>query len=98
MEPGITQTEAFDRLRLFRSHYEQMLKKVDSCRRGQVLFDLPLMNISNLRSVGRQMDLFQRLYILYSDVFRMVNGFEDQPWKEADCSEIEANMLSLQAK
>lgn len=83
---------------LFRNTYEQLTRKAESLQRGQMLFGLPVMNVAALRTVGRQMEMLQRLYGLYSDVHKVVNGFKETPWKEANCEEIEYQLVSLQSR
>ncbi|VDL87940.1 unnamed protein product [Schistocephalus solidus] len=95
---GISHTEAFDRQMLFRNEYDQLLRRAESVQRGQALFGLPIMDISDLKSVGRQLDLLQRLYGLYSDVYKLAGSFEDQMWRDANIDDIETSLLALQTR
>ncbi len=83
---------------LFKNTYEQLIRKAEGLQKGQQLFGLPVMSIANLKTVGKQMEMLQRLYGLYSDVYRVVNGFKETPWKEANCEDIEYHLISLQTR
>ncbi|VDN35477.1 unnamed protein product [Dibothriocephalus latus] len=83
---------------LFRNEYDQLLRRAESVQRGQTLFGLPVMDISDLKAVGRQLDLLQRLYGLYSDVYKLAGSFEDQMWRDANIDDIETSLLALQTR
>ncbi|EUB61781.1 Dynein heavy chain 5, axonemal [Echinococcus granulosus] len=97
-EPNISQTEAMDRQVIFRNNYERLMMKAEEILRGQRLFGLPEMSLANLRAVGKQMEMLQRLYSLYSDVYSVVNQVRETPWREANFQEIEYELLALQTR
>ncbi|VEL22812.1 unnamed protein product [Protopolystoma xenopodis] len=98
MTPGLSQHEAFDCQLLFRSEHEQLLRKAESCRRGQVLFGLPTVNLEELKRIGRQLELLQRLYGLYSEVNRTVASYSDTAWRDADLEMVEMQLIDFEAK
>ncbi|VDM33429.1 unnamed protein product [Hydatigera taeniaeformis] len=97
-EPNISQTEAIDRQMIVRNNYERLIMKAEEILRGQRLFGLSEMNLSNLRAVGKQMEMLQRLYSLYNSVHNVVNEFRETPWREANFQEIEHSLLTLQTR
>lgn len=87
-----------DRQMIFRNNYERLMMKAEEVLRGQRLFGLPEMSLTNLRAVGKQMEMLQRLYSLYSNVHSVVNEFRETPWKEVNFLEIEHALLTLQTR
>ncbi|GAA47151.1 dynein heavy chain 5 axonemal [Clonorchis sinensis] len=82
--PDLTQHEAVDRQLVFRNAYEQLMKKAESCARGERLVGLTPISLVGMRQVGQQLDLLQRLYGLCSEVNRKLEACFLTPWKDAD--------------
>ncbi|OON17598.1 hypothetical protein X801_06563 [Opisthorchis viverrini] len=86
--PDLTQYEAVDRQLIFRNAYEQLMKKAESCARGERLVGLTPISLIGMRHVGHQLDLLQHLYGLCSEVNRKLEACFLTPWKDADLPQL----------
>ncbi|KAF6773855.1 hypothetical protein AHF37_06334 [Paragonimus kellicotti] len=95
MTPGLTQYEAFDRQLFFRSAHEQLMRKVESCARGELLFGLTPISMDGLKRIGQQLELLQCLYGLYSEVNLTLEMFAYTVWRDADMTRLQEKLTEF---
>ncbi|KAF5400265.1 hypothetical protein PHET_06384 [Paragonimus heterotremus] len=95
MTPGLTQYEAFDRQLFFRSAHEQLMRKVESCARGERLFGLTPISMDGLKRIGQQLELLQCLYGLYSEVNGTLEMFAYTMWRDADMTRLQEKLTEF---
>ena len=69
MSPGITPMEATDRLKRFQLLLEQRERKYAAYSNGEHLFGLPATGYPELDKTRKELDLLERLYSLYLQVY-----------------------------
>jgi len=84
MVPGIEPKEALNRLRMFSDEYSIRKRKFDSYHAGETLFGLPHQKYPELEKTQSQIELLDKLYMLYSKVKDTVAKWKDIPWTEID--------------
>lgn len=89
MAPNVSQYDALDRQVLFRNTHEQLMRKAESCVRGQNLFGITPLALDGMAQVGQQLELLQRLYGLFSTVNRALERYDYIEWAELNLIRIE---------
>jgi dynein heavy chain, axonemal len=95
MVSGITPQEASDRLSVFQLRFDELWRKFTTYSGGEELFGLPQTQYPDLERIKKELTLLQKLYGLYNDVIKTVNGYFDIPWKEVDIQKINAELLEF---
>ena len=80
MEPGLTPSEANNRLKKFQTEYAQREKKFQTYSNGEALFGLPVTDYPALSKTKKELDLLDRLYSLYISVNEHLDGWREMPW------------------
>lgn len=95
MVSGITPQEASDRLSVYQLRFDELWRKFITYSGGEDLFGLPQTPYPELDRIKKELALLQKLYSLYNDVIKTVNGYFDIPWKEVDIAKINGELLEF---
>ncbi|XP_043198855.1 dynein axonemal heavy chain 8-like [Amphibalanus amphitrite] len=96
MEVGIPAQEASDRLALFQSRFDDLWHKFQVYTAGQRLFGLAESDYPSLHTTKKELNLLQKLYGLYNEVMKSVNGYYDTAWPDLDIEQINAELIDFQ--
>ena len=80
--PGIEPKVALYRLKMFQEEYLIRERKFNSYNGGEVLFGLPNQQYPELEETKKQIELFDKLYNLYSKVKDTLSRWKDIQWTE----------------
>ena len=79
--PGILPSEALDRLKSFKSKYDEVLKrKRENCERGEKIFNLTHKKYEELDQTDKEMTWLLSLYQLYASVLNDITSWRDITW------------------
>ncbi|TPP56023.1 Dynein heavy chain 5 axonemal [Fasciola gigantica] len=98
MVPGLPPQEALDKQIQFKNRYDNLIRKITSAIKGELLFGLEPSDYSRVQQIGRELDLLQRLYGLYNEVNRTVAGYYEIIWQDVDMEKIGADLQEFQNK
>ncbi|VDQ16898.1 unnamed protein product [Trichobilharzia regenti] len=98
MVPGLPPQEALDKQIQFKNRFDNLLRKIMTATKGELLFGLPVTDYSRVQQIGKELDLLQRLYGLYNEVNRTVSGYYEIIWQEVDMEKIGNDLLEFQNK
>lgn len=96
MEVGIPAQEASDRLALFQSRFDDLWHKFQVYMAGEHLFGLPESEYPSLHVTKKELNLLQKLYGLYNEVMKSVNGYYDTAWPDLDIEQIVTELTDFQ--
>ncbi|XP_037081499.1 LOW QUALITY PROTEIN: dynein heavy chain 8, axonemal-like [Pollicipes pollicipes] len=96
MEVGIPAQEASDRLALFQSRFDDLWHKFQVYTAGERLFGMPESDYPSLHVTKKELNLLQKLYGLYNEVMKSVNGYYDTAWPDIDIEQINAELIDFQ--
>ena len=82
MVTGIEPREALNRLRMFSEEYSVRKRKYDSYFAGEALFGLPHQSYPALEDTRKEIELLDKLYLLYSRVKDTIGKWKDIQWTE----------------
>jgi dynein heavy chain len=82
MVPGLEPRDALERLRKFKEEFSVHKRKFDSYFSGETLFGLPHTSYPELKKTETEIELLDKLYILYSKVKDTISKWKDVPWTE----------------
>jgi len=92
--PGILPSEALDRLKSFKSKYDEVLKrKRENCERGEKIFNLTHKKYEELDQTDKEMTWLLSLYQLYASVLNDITQ-----WKEITWNEVSKNLKDMTEK
>ncbi|KAA3670460.1 uncharacterized protein DEA37_0003344 [Paragonimus westermani] len=98
MVPGLPPQEALDKQIQFKNRYDNLIRKINTALKGELLFGLPPSDHSRVQQIGRELDLLQRLYGLYNEVNRTVASYYEIVWQEVDIEKIGVDLQEFQNK
>ncbi|KER25686.1 hypothetical protein T265_14170, partial [Opisthorchis viverrini] len=98
MVPGLAPQEALDKQIQFKNRFDNLIRKINTALKGELLFGLPASDYSRVQQIGRELDLLQRLYGLYNEVNRTVASYYEIVWQEVDMEKIGADLQEFQNK
>lgn len=98
MVPGLPPQEALDKQIQFKNRYDNLIRKINSAIKGELLFGLEPSDYSRVQQIGRELDLLQRLYGLYNEVNRTVASYYEIVWQDVDMEKIAADLQEFQNK
>ena len=80
--PGIEPKVALYRLKMFQEEYLIRERKFNSYNGGEILFGLPNQQYPELEETKKQIELFDKLYNLYSKVKDTLARWKDIVWTD----------------
>lgn len=83
---------------LAQSRYDELQERYQTYSSGESLFGLEVTNYPALEKRKKEMNLLQKLYGLYSQVMRTIDGYYEILWSEIDTDAIIAELTELQNK
>ncbi|TPP55936.1 Dynein axonemal heavy chain 5 [Fasciola gigantica] len=96
MEQGVAPREASDRLCVFQTRFDEIYRKYITYSGGEELFGLPITEYPDLQRIRKELNLLQKLYLLYNSVLDTVNGYYDLSWADVDIDAINQQLLDFQ--
>ncbi|CAH8651359.1 unnamed protein product [Schistosoma margrebowiei] len=82
MVRGIPPREASDRLIIFQNRFDNLYRSYITYSAGEQLFGLPITEHTRLDDIRKQLNLLQKLYLLYNSVLNKTAGYYDIPWSD----------------
>ncbi|GFT85548.1 dynein heavy chain 5, axonemal [Trichonephila clavipes] len=98
MAEGITPEEASDRVDLFADRLEKLYDRYESYREGEELFALPISEYPILTQTKKDMVLLQKLFTLFNQAMKKINGYYEYAWKDVDVLVITEELADFQNK
>ncbi|KAK0165144.1 hypothetical protein PV328_003692, partial [Microctonus aethiopoides] len=98
MVEGIPAKEASERLILAQARYDELWERYQTYSSGEALFGLEVTEYPALGQRKKEMNLLQKLYGLYGQVMRTIDGYYEIPWSEIDTDAIITELVDLQNK
>ncbi|KAK8898529.1 Dynein heavy chain 5, axonemal [Tritrichomonas musculus] len=98
MSPGLTPSEASEKLKTFQHQFENFQKRWTTYSGGQELFGLPRTQLPELADLAKQLKLLNQLYGLYNEVNSYTRSIRDVLWVNVHFADIEAVMTEFQQK
>jgi len=95
MQDGIVPAEASDRLAVFQTRFDELYKRYVTYNGGEELFGLPQSDYPELQVVKKELSLLSKLYGLYNNVIKNVNGYYDIKWVDVDIEFINNQLLDF---
>ena len=96
MVPGVSPSEASDRLNIYQAKFDELWRKYQTYSGGEELFGLEVTEYPDLQRIRKELNLLQKLYTLYNMVLDTVNGYFDILWTEIDIEKINNELLDFQ--
>ncbi|CAL8073408.1 unnamed protein product [Calicophoron daubneyi] len=94
--PGIPPPEASDRLIIFQNRFDNLSRRYITCSAGEELFGLPVTEHPRIDQLRRELNLLQKLYLLYNSVLSKTAGYYEIPWAEVKIATISNELQDLQ--
>ncbi|EEB13574.1 ciliary dynein heavy chain, putative [Pediculus humanus corporis] len=94
--PGLAAREASDRVTLFQMRFDDLWERYERYANGERLFGLPLSDYPTLFERKKQMNLLNKLYSLYVQVMRSIDGYNNLLWADIDIDVINAELTEFQ--
>lgn len=88
----------FSRLLLFQARFEELWERYETYSSGESLFGIEVTEYPALQQRKREIHLLQKLYTLYLQVMRTIDGYYDILWSEIDIESIIADLTDFQNK
>ncbi|GFQ71799.1 dynein heavy chain 8, axonemal [Trichonephila clavata] len=98
MAEGITPEEASDRVNLFADQLEKLYDRYESYREGEELFALPISEYPVLTQTKKDMVLLQKLFTLFNQAMKKINGYYEYSWKDVDVLVMTEELADFQNK
>ncbi|VEL38956.1 unnamed protein product [Protopolystoma xenopodis] len=98
MVPGLAPQVALDKQIQFKNRFDNLVRKMNTTQKGELLFGFPLSDYSRLQQIGKELELLQRLYGLYNEVNRTVAGYYDIVWHDVSMESIGTDLAEFQSK
>ncbi|XP_048268511.1 dynein axonemal heavy chain 8 [Bombus terrestris] len=96
MVEGIPAKEASDRLIFFQALLEELWEKYETYSSGESLFGIEITDYPALHQRKREINLLQKLYSLYLQVIRTIDGYYEIPWSDIDIESIMTELADFQ--
>ncbi|XP_076010940.1 dynein axonemal heavy chain 5 isoform X2 [Genypterus blacodes] len=98
MVVGLAPQDASDRLSMFQNRFDNLFRKYITYTGGEELFGLPVTQHPQLLDIRKQLALLQKLYGLYNNVIKTVNGYDDILWADIHIEKINNELLDFQTR
>jgi len=95
MTPGLTPQEASDRLAVYQARFDDLWRKYTTYSGGEELFGLPQKEYPELNNIKKEVGLLQKLYGLYNDVMKGINGYYDILWVDVNIDKIKDQLVDF---
>ncbi|CAG7714181.1 unnamed protein product [Allacma fusca] len=96
MVEGLAPQDASDRLVTFQDEFDELFERYTMCNAGEKLFGLPEHDYPALNKLNKELALLQKLYGLFNDVMKAVNGYYDIKWSDLDIQKINGELTEFQ--
>ncbi|KAG7190763.1 hypothetical protein KM043_006835 [Ampulex compressa] len=96
MVEGVPAKEASERLLLFQARFEELWERYETYSSGESLFGIEVTEYPALQQRKREINLLQKLYTLYLQVMRTIDGYYNIPWSEIDIDTIVTELADFQ--
>lgn len=83
---------------MFQGWLDNLWEKYETYSSGENLFGIENTEYPALQQRRRELNLLQKLYSLYLQVMRSVNGYYEMPWSNVDTDVIIAELTDFQNK
>lgn len=98
MIEGISAKEASDRAFLFNHRFDELWRNFETYSTGEKLFGLPVTDYPVLHQRKKEFNLLNKLYTLYLEVLKTIDGYLEIPWAEVKIDEIIAEVADYQTR
>lgn len=83
---------------LFEAWFDDLNEKYETFSSGEALFGIDITEYPALTSRKKQLNLLQKLYSLYLQVMRSIEGYFKIPWIDIDTDVIISELTDFQNK
>eukprot|EP00792_Barthelona_sp_PAP020_P008883 TRINITY_DN3255_c1_g1_i1.p1 TRINITY_DN3255_c1_g1~~TRINITY_DN3255_c1_g1_i1.p1 ORF type:complete len:3803 (+),score=1118.83 TRINITY_DN3255_c1_g1_i1:106-11514(+) len=98
MVADISPETAMERLKTFKTMYQDKERRCATFNVGEVLFNLPTTEYPKLNTVKKQLRLLDNLYSLHTEVMVTIDGYSEILWQNKDLDEIAYQLSDFQQK
>lgn len=98
MAPGISAKEASDRVLFFEAQYNELCQRHKIYSSGEKLFGLPVNEYPVLQKYKKDLNYLNKLYKLYLDVMKSIDGYSVALFKELDMESIKAELGDFESR
>ncbi|KAL3284032.1 hypothetical protein HHI36_018202 [Cryptolaemus montrouzieri] len=96
MVPGLEAREASDRVLVFQDRFDELWRKFEMYSSGEKLFGLEVKDYPVLHKRKKEFNLLNKLYGLYLQVNKSIDGYYDILWADVDTEIIIAELAEFQ--
>lgn len=83
---------------MFQARFDELWERYETFSSGESLFGIQVTEYPVLHQRKREINLLQKLYTLYLQVMRTIDGYYDIPWSEIDIETIVTELADFQNK
>jgi dynein heavy chain len=98
MQSGIKPAEANERLSIFQSRFDELWKRYITFSAGEEIFGLSKTEYVDLARIKKELSLLSKLYGLYDDVVKGVNGYYDIKWVDVDVESLNNQLMDFSTR
>ncbi|XP_015117111.1 dynein heavy chain 5, axonemal [Diachasma alloeum] len=98
MVEGIPAKEASERLILAQARFDELWERYETYSSGEALFGIEITQYPALEHRKKELNLLQKLYGLYLQVMRSIDGYYDIQWRGIDLESIASELVEFQNK
>ncbi|XP_011309279.1 dynein heavy chain 8, axonemal-like [Fopius arisanus] len=98
MVDGIPAKEASERLILAQARFDELWEQYETYSSGESLFGIEITQYPVLDHRKKELNLLQKLYSLYVQVMRSIDGYYDIQWRGIDLESIANELIEFQNK
>ncbi|BES88501.1 dynein heavy chain [Nesidiocoris tenuis] len=98
MKEGLTAKEASDRVAIMQGKFDDLWERFELLRSGQELFGMEKSDFPSLMDRKKEFNLLQKLYGLYNQVNRVIDGYYNKVWTSVDIEKINEELTDFQNK
>lgn len=98
MVEGLSPQDASDRLMMFQDEFDALHERYQLCRDGEKIFGFIPKEYPEMLKHQRELALLSKLYGLYNDVMRSIDGYSEIKWSELDIQKIMAELGEFQTR
>lgn len=98
MIEGISAKEASDRAFLFHHKFEELWRRFEKYSTGEKIFGLPITDYPVLHKRKKEFNLLNKLYSLYLEVLKTIDGYLEIPWAEVEIENIVSEVADYQLR